>query len=68
MVTFPAGSVVPAAVAAGITNPKAWGEVAEPSPDKPAGNASTEAWAEYARGQGEDVEGMSRDEIRALFA
>ena len=66
MVTFPAGSVVSAKVAEGITNPKVWGDEPAES-ERPAGNASTEAWAQYAKDQGQDVEGMSRDEIRALF-
>ena len=35
--------------------------------DKPAGNASLEAWQEYATAQGVDVEGKSRDDLRAEF-
>lgn len=35
--------------------------------ERPAGNASQEAWAEYATAQGKDVEGLSRNEIRDLF-
>lgn len=34
---------------------------------RPAGNASQEAWTEYATAQGKDVEGLSRNEIRDLF-
>lgn len=34
---------------------------------KPAGNASRDEWAEYATAQGKDVDGLSRDDIRALF-
>ena len=34
---------------------------------KPAGNASRDEWAEYATAQGKDVEGLARDDIRALF-
>jgi hypothetical protein len=35
--------------------------------EKPAGNASLEAWQSYAASQGVDVEGKSRDEIRDQF-
>ncbi|MGZ6852471.1 MAG: hypothetical protein ACXVGC_00150 [Mycobacteriaceae bacterium] len=35
--------------------------------EKPAGNASLEAWQQYAAAQGVDVEGKSRDEIRDQF-
>ncbi len=38
------------------------------SAEKPAGNASLEAWQEYAAAQGVGVEGKSRDEIRDQFA
>lgn len=37
----------------------------------PKGNASLEEWQKYARAQGksaEDIEGKTRDELRALFA
>lgn len=34
---------------------------------RPAGNASEEAWAEYATAQGKDVAGLSRNQIRDLF-
>ena len=64
-VTYAPGAELPKGVAEQITNPKAWGDTT-PEP-APAGNASTEAWAEYAKDQGKDVEGLSRDEIRALF-
>lgn len=37
-------------------------------PEQPAGNASLEAWQEYGKAKGQDVEGKTRDEIRALFA
>jgi len=36
--------------------------------EAPAGNASLEAWQEYARSKDVDTEGLSRNEIRALFA
>lgn len=67
------GEEVPAAQAEGITNPKVWGastpaQSEDMAVEKPAGNASTETWAEYAAAQGKDVEGLSRDEIRDLFA
>lgn len=43
----------------------------DPIPDtvgsRPAGNASHEAWIEYATGQGKDVDGLGRDQIRDLF-
>jgi hypothetical protein len=38
---------------------------------KPAGNAATEEWQDYARSQGasdEDLEGLSRDDLRKLYA
>jgi hypothetical protein len=35
--------------------------------EKPAGNASLEAWQSYAASQSVDVEGKSRDEIRDQF-
>ncbi len=41
---------------------------AAPAEEKPAGNASLEAWQLYAADQGVDVEGKSRDEIRDQFA
>lgn len=44
---------------------------APPADEKPAGNASGEAWAEYAKAQGKtdaELDGLGRDEIRALFA
>ena len=37
---------------------------------KPAGNASQADWTKYAKAQGktdEDLDGLGRDEIRALF-
>jgi hypothetical protein len=37
---------------------------------KPAGNASLEAWQKYAESQGlavDDLDGKTRDDIRALF-
>lgn len=40
------------------------------SSDQPAGNASTEAWQEYAKSQGatdDDIDGLSRDDIRAQY-
>jgi hypothetical protein len=53
-------------------------ESTEPSEDpdghesdgKPRGNASTETWVEYAKSQGasdEDLDGLTRDEIRDLY-
>lgn len=46
------------------------GEGADNGPVKPAGNASTEAWREYAVLKGvpaEEAEAMSRDQIKAKF-
>ncbi|MGZ4588680.1 MAG: hypothetical protein ACXVX9_12865 [Mycobacteriaceae bacterium] len=40
---------------------------ADEASEKPAGNASLEAWQQYAAAQGVDVEGKSRDEIRDQF-
>lgn len=43
----------------------------EPVDGKPRGNASTEAWHEYAKSQGasdEDLTGLTRDEIRDLYS
>lgn len=34
---------------------------------KPAGNASHDTWIAYAKAQGKDVGGLSRDQIRDLF-
>ncbi len=34
---------------------------------RPAGNASLADWQAYAAAQGVDVEGLSRDDIRAKF-
>lgn len=34
---------------------------------RPGGNASQEAWTEYAIAQGKDVDGLGRDAIRDLF-
>lgn len=45
-----------------------WREVAS---DAPKGNASLEDWQEYARGKGftdDDLDGRSRDELRAALA
>jgi hypothetical protein len=43
----------------------------QPTPDKPAGNSSYDAWAAYAVNSGqatdEDVKGMTRDELRELY-
>ena len=41
---------------------------ADPVAEKPAGNASLEAWSQFAVSQGVDVEGKSRDELRDHFA
>ena len=41
-----------------------------PTAEKPAGNGSLEDWAAYARSQGataEDLDGKSRNEIRAAY-
>jgi hypothetical protein len=35
--------------------------------EAPAGNESQEDWAAYAAAQGQDVEGLSRNQIRDLF-
>ena len=35
--------------------------------DAPAGNASLEAWQEFAQLQGLDVDGLTRNEIRDLL-
>lgn len=40
------------------------------STEQPAGNASTEEWAEYAKAQGAtdaDVEGLGRNELRDRY-
>lgn len=42
----------------------------KPSSDKPAGNASLEAWSEYAKSQGatdDDLDGLSRDDLRDQY-
>lgn len=47
------------------------GEVAsdpEPEAERPAGNASLEVWQQFAESKSVDVEGLSRNEIRDLFA
>jgi len=39
--------------------------------EKPAGNASLKAWQSYAKSQGtseEDLDGLSRDDVRSLFS
>lgn len=46
-------------------------EEQEPTDGKPRGNASLEVWQDYAKSQGatdEDLDGMSRDEVRDLYA
>ena len=62
---------VPAWAEKAIANPKAWAEAPEPEQDAaPAGNASTEAWQAYATSKGataKQIEGKSRDELRAQF-
>lgn len=73
--TFPAGSTLPS-WAKGLVGDHVYGDSEDdgspPEPDstddKPAGNASLEAWQEYATAQGVDVEGKSRDDLRAQFA
>ena len=43
----------------------------EPATDAPKGNASLDEWQEYARSKGfadADLEGKSRDELRAALA
>lgn len=43
----------------------------EATVDAPAGNASLEAWQDFARDQGlsdDDIEGKSRDDLRAALS
>jgi hypothetical protein len=62
---------VPAWARKAITNPDVWGngneEADEPSTlERPAGNASRDAWAAYAAQEGVEVEDdMKRDDIVA---
>ncbi|GAA5198538.1 hypothetical protein [Microbacterium jejuense] len=35
--------------------------------EKPRGNAGFEEWSAFAEARGKNIEGLSRDEIRALF-
>lgn len=63
---------VPSWAVALIDNESVWGDDdGEPeSSEKPAGNASTEAWQEYARSKGAtdaDLDGKSRDELREQY-
>lgn len=67
---------VPAWAVALIDNESVWGDDdGESEPEqgddgKPAGNASTEAWQEYAKSQGatdEELDGKSRDELRDTY-
>lgn len=47
------------------------GQVSPEGDLAPRGNASLEAWQEYAKSKGatdEDLDGMTRDEIRDLYA
>lgn len=75
--TFLAGSVLPAWAQA-LVGDHVYGDNEDDGqkPDdfdadgdgpQPAGNASLEAWREYATSQGVDVEGLSRDELRGRF-
>lgn len=46
-------------------------EGAQGGPEKPAGNASLEAWQDYAKTKGateEDVEGQTRDDLKATYS
>ncbi|HET6915734.1 MAG TPA: hypothetical protein VFH56_06545 [Acidimicrobiales bacterium] len=46
-------------------------ERADPEPDEPAGNASTEEWRAYALSRGaseEEVDGLGRDDLRDKYA
>lgn len=60
---FGPGDAVPSWAEKAITNPDVWadedpGEVADQvddSSDRPRGNASRDAWADYARSRGVDV-------------
>lgn len=76
--TFLAGSTLPAWAKA-LVGDHVYGEddgSPEPEQDvpeqgdvpEPAGNASLEAWQEYAQAQGVDPGSKSRDELRAHFA
>lgn len=45
--------------------------VARAQRDEPAGNASLEAWQEFARSKGatdEDLDGVSRDDLRTTYS
>ena len=53
-----------------VDGPKAVEPESPPADEKPAGNASTEAWHAYALAHGKtsaDLEGLKQGEIRALF-
>lgn len=52
---------VPAGQAAAIPSPA-------PAGDRPAGNASSDEWAAHAAAEGVDPAGLTRNEIRDLFA
>ncbi len=76
--TFPAGSTLPS-WAKGLVGDHVYGDSeddgspSEPDStddDKPAGNASLEAWQEYARSQGAtsgEIDGKTRGELREQF-
>jgi len=67
-VTFGPKDDVPAWAAGKITNPAAWegDEPADEQDARPKGNASREAWAEYAKSKGVDVaDADNRDDIKA---
>lgn len=54
-----------------FTPPVAAGPEAPPAVERPAGNASLEAWATYALESGQasedEVKGLTRDELRELY-
>jgi hypothetical protein len=65
---FNPGDPVPASHVEGGVVPS--GSVAKAQRDEPAGNASLEAWQEFARSKGatdEDLADKSRDQLRDLY-
>lgn len=54
--------VVPADTKSGPIEP-----VIPDSDERPKGNAGLDVWAAYAAARGQNVDGLSRDDIRALF-
>jgi len=68
----PAGSDASHPLSGKISNPAAWEDGKVPASvaedEAPAGNASTEVWAEYAKSKGVKVpEGAGREDIKALL-